>query len=179
MINKHRFFHAILMIKERMNAHLFNLDTLERDLKDLPGRLPDGVDKNLRENIIQSDIRTYRAAIANAKEAIEILEKTANGEISDGYHTFNELYKHRNWLFINFCYMCQLYHHNTVYRYKTEEGWFVLMVTASNDKVQMSYHLPIDLWEYCDFALDDATASKIFNGHNSADVLAILMMLKR
>ncbi len=38
------------------------------------------------------------------------MSETITGETSDGYHTFNELYEHRHWLFL-----CLLAGHAGIY----------------------------------------------------------------
>ena len=112
-------------------------------------------------------------------EYIKEIEVEDGTQVSDGYHTFDELYEHRFALWIALCrtlqkgYDCtwrsKLHSDGTSY-----EGWFVLgcfFVPGS----QMTYHLPLSRWEDCDFApiVDRA----YFDGHTSADVLERLKRL--
>jgi hypothetical protein len=107
------------------------------------------------------------------------------GEISDGYHTFDELYEHRFALYLA---LCKQIHEDPqwqttkqVWRSKIHsdgsnyEGWFILGI---NDKKgeQITYHLPIVKWEETNFAktLDKAPE---FDGHTSKDVLNRLKQL--
>ncbi len=68
------------------------------------------------------------------------------GDISDGYHTFNELYEHRHLLFINVA----LAHRATAFKtwknHKGEEweGWFILGINTKFG--QITYHLPMHYW---------------------------------
>lgn len=101
--------------------------------------------------------------------------------ISDGYHTFGELYEHRITLWIA---LCKVFHDTEsafVWRSKKHsdgsewDGWFIL--GAGKDKgMQVTYHLPISKWEQTRFAetLDQAPE---WDGHTSEDVLKRLQAL--
>lgn len=107
------------------------------------------------------------------------------GAVSDGYHTFDELYAHRIELFMSLCF--QIYQNNDhadmmpVWKSLEHsdgtsiEGWFVMGIYTEKGK-QITYHLPESLWKDCDFAqtLDQAPP---FDGHTSADVLERLKKL--
>lgn len=97
--------------------------------------------------------------------------------VSDGFHTFGELYDHRITLFIQ---LCKSVNDNTgsydqVWRSKLHsdgsawEGWFILGINKEAGE-QITYHLPESEWVNCDFAqtLDKAPE---WDGHTSADVL--------
>ena len=65
--------------------------------------------------------------------------KIVNGDISDGYHTFDELYNHRCLLFINMCVHAKP--HKTAYKIDPNYGdWFCLYLET--DHGQISYHIP-------------------------------------
>lgn len=100
------------------------------------------------------------------------------GKISDGYHTFDELYDHRITLWIALCRTQNAFHHrcdDLVWRSRLHsdgsvfEGWFVLGMhyDAGN---QITYHLPMARWGECEFARELEKAPE-FDGHTSADVL--------
>lgn len=103
-------------------------------------------------------------------------------DISDGYHTFGELYEHRFELYIALCMKItfglnksggketnrvwrSLFHSNG----SGIAGWFLLGIDKEPGK-QITYHLPLSKWEVCHFAetLDKAPE---FDGHTSDDVL--------
>lgn len=103
-------------------------------------------------------------------------------EISDGYHTFDELYEHRTVLFIVLCkrlsYVVDpLEQPAKIWRSKKHSDgklifggkWFVLGINKEKGE-QITYHLPIEKWEECIFAetLDKAPE---YDGHTSDDVL--------
>lgn len=100
--------------------------------------------------------------------------------ISDGYHTFGELYDHRIQLFITLCSLLDEEHE--VWRSKVHsdgtslDGWFLLGIESKGGK-QITYHLPISRWEECErFAYTYEVAPE-FDGHTSADVLERLKSL--
>jgi len=105
--------------------------------------------------------------------------------ISDGYHTFGELYDHRIALFIALC--DAIFSHARFYPMdiipwksirhsdNTEwEGWFIAGIGREEGK-QITYHLPIEKWEYLGaIALDKAPK---WDGHTPKDVIERLLKL--
>ena len=108
------------------------------------------------------------------------------GNLSDGYHTFNELYEHRHLLYIALCKSIQkpkyygdarnrLGDEKIVWRSKKHsdgtmyDGWFVMGINKDTGK-QISYHLPLDMWDQTEFA-DTLNKAPKWDGHTSADVL--------
>lgn len=106
-----------------------------------------------------------------------------NGDISDGYHTFDELYEHRIALFIT---LARLLHRQEnvigtvpgehfVWRSKLHsdgtsfEGWFTLGLGKANGE-QMTSHLPLSKWEETNFA-ETLDRSPEWDGHTPEDVL--------
>ena len=102
-------------------------------------------------------------------------------EISDGYHTFGELYEHRIILFIALCkqiYQDPQYQSGLkadIWRSKLHsdgscfEGWFVLGMGRDKGE-QITYHLPLLKWEETNFAETREKAPE-WDGHTSQDVL--------
>ena len=101
----------------------------------------------------------------------------------DGFHTFDELYEHRISLFIALCrllrrqenligavpdypfvWRSKLHHDGTNY-----EGWFIMGIGQEKGQ-QISYHLPLGVWNDTDFAQTLINAPE-FDGHTSDDVL--------
>lgn len=110
-------------------------------------------------------------------------------QVSDGYHTMDELYDHRIQLFIALCRFIRIadgYADEadaggkaiSVWRSKPHadgssfDGWFILGLHKEVGK-QITYHLPIARWNDCDFA-ETLEKGPEFDGHTSADVLARL-----
>lgn len=112
-------------------------------------------------------------------------------KISDGFHTFGELYENRIELFIAFCklYISHITDNGNignsrkVWRSKRHSdgelafggGWFVLGLFKEKGK-QITYHLPEEYWERCDFAQELEKAPE-FDGHTSQDVIERLKTL--
>src|SRR5688572_12683211 len=106
-------------------------------------------------------------------------------KISDGYHTFGELYQHRTLIYISLCraieYLNAIREEIPVWKTTTHsdgssyEGWFLLGIYKEKGK-QITYHLENSYWDMCNFAetLDKAPE---WDGHNSNDVLNRLKLL--
>lgn len=110
----------------------------------------------------------------------------STSDVSDGYHTFGELYDHRIALFQLACrYIADndtLYGGSkSVWKSKfhsdgsTFEGWFVMGINYKPGE-QVTYHLPISEWGNCWYAVELEKAPE-FDGHTSADVLKRLREL--
>lgn len=100
-------------------------------------------------------------------------------QVSDGYHTMDELYEHRIVLYVTLCRLLakDLDHNGIWCSTKHSDGstfgdWFVLGIGKEGDKDrQITYHLPARYWEeVCKFAKVLERAPK-WDGHSSADVL--------
>lgn len=103
-----------------------------------------------------------------------------DGDISDGYHTFNDLYAHRNQLFI-----ALINTNSNKYTWKSKyhsdgnlayEGYFIAGLTLNNNN-DITYHLPLELWHLLECEpLDKAPT---WDGHTSQDVLQRLHEFNR
>jgi len=101
-------------------------------------------------------------------------------DISDGYHTFDELYEHRITLFIALCkksqdfivdvWRSQIHSDGSNY-----DGWFILGIGKETGK-QITYHIPNSLWEETNFA-ETLKKAPEFDGHTPQDVLLRLKQL--
>lgn len=114
---------------------------------------------------------------------IKVFDVDTDG-ISDGYHTFGELYEHRIALWIAYCNEIEnTWHQSRVWKTKKHsdgseiDGWFVLGMDYL-EGYQKTYHLPISYWEECSRfkTLDKA---KNYDGHTSKDVLRRLKVSYR
>ncbi len=101
----------------------------------------------------------------------KLIVECDTGNVSDGYHTFNELYAHRCSLFA--CLMKSHKHlawksrvHNDGTGY---DGWFVAGMNLPTGTV--TYHLPID--QFWDSTLDitELEVAPEWDGHTSEDVI--------
>lgn len=95
---------------------------------------------------------------------------------TDGYHSMKELYDARNYLFILVC----IYYQNQAFRTvrgkggEIEEGWFILGLES--DYGQITFHLPIEMWDYCSFA-KTIEQNDNYDGHTTFDVYVRLVQL--
>lgn len=96
--------------------------------------------------------------------------KIVGNDISDGYHTFNELYEHRCLL-----YLALAASHNFLgWEWKRDAltpGWFLLYWKTPYG--QISYHIPERLLKYVEGRCTQNQAAE-WDGHTSGDVLARL-----
>lgn len=100
-------------------------------------------------------------------------------QISDGYHTFDELYNHRIELYLTVCrlvctekyvWKSKKHHDGNSYR-----GWFVLGIHKKKGE-QITYHLPMDRWDDADFA-ETLNRAPEFDGHTPKQVIKRLSYL--
>lgn len=114
------------------------------------------------------------------EEEINMLIKsgdTDTNKISDGYHTFAELYEHRIVLFMAICRILEYdpSFRDLVWKSKLHsdgtswEGWFIMGIRTEPGK-QISYHLPMSKWAETDYIHEIERAPE-FDGHTSSDVL--------
>lgn len=119
-------------------------------------------------------------------------------EVSDGYHTFDELYDHRITLFIALARSMEKVHALAeawremkgtekagalVWRSKKHSDgelsfggtWFVFGI-GKKEGEQITYHLPIERWDETEFA-ETLEQAPEFDGHSSQDVLERLKTL--
>lgn len=93
------------------------------------------------------------------------------GEISDGYHTFNELYEHRHFLFRALCKCYSL----TAWKSKKHDdgtsikGWFIAGIVNPKGK-GITYHIPMRLWKNFSMNTTLHRAPK-WDGHTSKGVI--------
>lgn len=93
-----------------------------------------------------------------------------DGDISDGYHTFDELYEHRCLLFLMIC---------LTFRFKAiwkphYEGWFCLYWESPVG--QISYHLPNKLLPFVEGRIERDDNYK-WDGHTSNDTIERLIKI--
>lgn len=95
--------------------------------------------------------------------------KIVNSDLSDGYHTFDELYDHRCLLWIALC-TKSTYCEWGYWLENHFEGWDLIVV--QHPKGQISYHVPVKYrYLYENKLLKQTEANHVYDGHTSADVL--------
>lgn len=105
------------------------------------------------------------------------MEIKDTGKISDGYHTFDELYFHRMVLFSIICnqnkenaWRSKLHHDGTMF-----DNYFIVGIETPDG--QYSYHYNIECWQYFN---DIKTLEKApaWDGHKPEDITRLFSMLK-
>jgi len=97
-------------------------------------------------------------------------------QVSDGYHTFAELYDHRCLLFVNLVLACKEKAFKTRLNQNGEawEGWFILGINTQWG--QITYHLPDSMWGFLD-GITEVGQNSGYDGHTSQDVINRLQLL--
>lgn len=116
--------------------------------------------------------QTQHTIADEINKAIAKCELLDTNQISDGYHTFGELYAHRIELYIALCRILatsDLRDNYYVWRSIPESGWFIMGVVLPGG-AQISYHLPESMQDRVGFA-EVRTTPVAFDGHTSDDVL--------
>lgn len=97
---------------------------------------------------------------------------TDTNDVSDGFHTFGELYQHRIILFACLslavknnirCWKSKFHHDGGSF-----EGWFIGGMQLPTGPV--TYHLPMDKWEL--FDVEELERGLEWDGHTAEDALA-------
>lgn len=98
-----------------------------------------------------------------------------SGYVSDGYHTFNELYKHRTILFSVICnthkaiaWKSKLHHDGTMY-----DGMFIVGIDTPDGTC--TYHCENDYWDL--FHVKELDNAPEWDGHTPDDVLTRIQSL--
>ncbi len=114
----------------------------------------------------------YRECLDKVIDQAEIAMKKENaqdkGEISDGYHTFNELYDHRMILFSVICnqnpeisWKSKKHHDGTMF-----DNYFIVGIDTPGG--QATYHYHMENWEH--FKVKELEKAPEWDGHTSHDV---------
>lgn len=94
------------------------------------------------------------------------------GEVSDGFHTFDELYDHRCTLFLALMKQCpksswisQKHSDGTMF-----DGWFIAGMSLASG--QVTYHFPMRMWPLaCKTGAQVFSIAPTWDGHKPADVV--------
>jgi hypothetical protein len=117
--------------------------------------------QEIKDRLFKSD--------ASVVDNLEMHKRITDFGISDGYHTFEELYDHRCLLFIN---LCMVQPEKCAYKLDSEfDGWPALYLELPSG--QISYHVPIKFLPLFSDKIKRAD-NYLYDGHKSEDVLRIL-----
>lgn len=96
--------------------------------------------------------------------------KIVGNDISDGYHTFDELYEHRCSLWVLLC----LQNKDKCYWMPHYDGWFLLVMETTHG--QISYHVPNGMFHFVENKIRQNDNHQ-WDGHTSQDVIKRLHLL--
>lgn len=99
-----------------------------------------------------------------------------NGDISDGYHTFDELYEHRCLLFIAWIISVDSHIMDVIPSYIPDhfEGWDLIWTSipdGTGDLKQISYHVPVKYRHLYRGHCNRQEVNSAYDGHTSGDVI--------
>ena len=97
------------------------------------------------------------------------------GQISDGHHTFDELYHHRMMLF---AVICNTYKDKAWKSRKHDDGTMYdnyFIVGIETDKGQFTYHYHESSWDL--FNVKELEKAPIWDGHTSDDIVRLLTLV--
>jgi hypothetical protein len=102
-----------------------------------------------------------------------------SGELSDGYHTIDEMYSHKYALFIALTKCAQSLGLSTWLACKhydgtCHQGYFLVCIILESGE-QISYHLPDGMLKYCTHLPGYDVAPVDFDGHTSEEVIQRLL----
>lgn len=102
------------------------------------------------------------------------------GEISDGSHSFNELYMHRTVLFATVCNMnkeisWKSWEHHHEENFPMYEDYFIVGINTPDG--QYSYHCHKEWWDI--FEIPELEEAPKFDGHMPDDVIRLLSLIKK
>lgn len=130
----------------------------------------------LRNNVVITDNKQKNKIDRCTEILFQLLNDLETGELSDGYHTFNELYYHRTILFSVICnqnkdiaWKSKLHSDGTMY-----DGMFIVGINTPEG--QYSYHYDINLWSLFDVKKLDKAPE--YDGHLPKDIERLKSIVK-
>lgn len=150
------------------------LDTLDRATADFPPRHPEAEGLNAVEYPLALELRKARAVLARWGTPAPTLPADVS-QLSDGYHTFAELYEHRHSLMLalmraqpHICWFSR--RHADGELPFGSDGWFI--VGAELPDAPITYHLPAGLYSLAQkTGAIELPAGRPWDGHTAADVV--------
>ena len=113
-----------------------------------------------------------------SKEIEELENQRQNGTLSDGYHTYNDLYYQRCVLFATICNLnknisWKSKKHNDGKKCFNSDKWFI--VGIDTPKGSYTYHYEIKYWDM--FDVQELEKGKFWDGHTEKDVTRLLSLI--
>lgn len=111
------------------------------------------------------------------KELVELRDNgVSRGEVSDGYHTFDELYYHRMILFAIICnqnpaiaWKAKKHHDGTMF----DEDSFICGIETPEGSY--TYHYELEFWDI--YQVKELEFAPEYDGHKPSDITRLLSIL--
>lgn len=120
----------------------------------------------------------YIEKLENQLQEIEI--KRNNGTLSDGYHTYNDLYYQRCVLFATICNLnknisWKSKKHNDGKKCFDSDNWFIVGIDTLEGSY--TYHYEMKYWDL--FNIQELEKGKEWDGHTEKDVTRLLSLKEK
>ena len=108
------------------------------------------------------------------------IKNVDSNQVSDGYHTFGELYGHRIGLFVTLCRLLDFMGRPVWRSLKHSdgtgfEGWFIMGINKEPG-TQITYHLPMSKWDDTNF-VETLDLAPQWDGYTADEALARLGLI--
>lgn len=116
-------------------------------------------------------------ALKNFEMSFDVTKIEKMGDMSDGYHSFNELYYHRMMLF---SVICNTYKDIAWKSWKHDDGTMFddyFIVGIDTEEGQYSYHYHKDNWDM--FNVKELEYAPEWDGHKPSDITRLLNLLNK
>jgi hypothetical protein len=124
------------------------------------------IDHMEKQDVRDEELEGFMGSIAADLENVR--------DLSDGYHTFNQLYQHRNAMFLLMANQTGEASFKTKRNGDGEEFPGYFLVGINTPIGQISYHMPIEYWDYA--RVKEVERNEWYDGHTSDDVYQRIMM---
>jgi hypothetical protein len=113
------------------------------------------------------------------QEYKELNEKRKDGTLSDGYHTYNDLYYQRCVLFATICNLnkdisWKSKKHSDGKKCFDSDNWFIVGIDTPEGSY--TYHYEMKYWDM--FNVKELEVGKIWDGHTEKDVTRLLTLVE-